>query len=213
MINTKQLRFGAGISLTALAFECGNKGLTGLEFAYGIPGNIGGAVRMNAGAHNGQMQDIVKSVKYLTYNDAEICVLQKADLNFGYRESIFSKENKGIILEAELKLEYGDKKLILEKMQEYATYRKEKQPITYPNAGSIFKRGEGYITAKLIDECGLGGYQIGGAKISELHAGFIVNTGDATAKDVLNLIEYTKQKVYEKFKKKIELEVEIIGEL
>jgi UDP-N-acetylmuramate dehydrogenase len=183
-----------------------------LEFAYGIPGNIGGTVRMNAGAHSGQMQDVVSSVKYLNF-DGEVCVLKKENLSFGYRESAFSKNNIGIILEVELKLAYGDKNLILEKMQEYSTYRKEKQPITYPNAGSIFKKGEDYITAKLIDECGLKGYQIGGAKISEVHAGFIVNTGNATAKDVLNLIEYTKQKVYEKFKKEIELEVEIIGEL
>ena len=97
-------------------------------------------------------------------------------------------------------------------MAEYAIYRKEKQPISYPNAGSTFKRGENYITAKLIDECGLKGYQIGGAKISDLHAGFIINTGGATAKDVLDLIEYTKQKVYETFKKEIKLEIEVIGE-
>ena len=97
-------------------------------------------------------------------------------------------------------------------MAAYATYRKEKQPISYPNAGSTFKRGEDYITAKLIDECGLKGYQIGGAKISDLHAGFIINTGNATAKDVLDLIKYTKQKVYEKFKKEINLEIEILGE-
>jgi UDP-N-acetylmuramate dehydrogenase len=208
----KQLLYGAGISLTALSYECGNKGLTGLEFAYGIPGKIGGAVRMNAGAHNGQMQDIVNAVKYINF-DGEICTLQKDKLKFDYRKSIFSEENIGIILEAELKLEYGDKNEILEKMQTYSKYRKEKQPINYPNAGSTFKRGKDFITAQLIDECGLKGYQIGGAKISELHSGFIINTGNATAKDVLNLIEYTRKKVYEKFEKEIELEVEIIGEL
>lgn len=208
----KQLPYGAGINLTALSWECGNKGFSGLEFAYGIPGNIGGTVRMNAGAYGGEMKDVVAYVTYIDF-DGQLCTLPNKKLGFEYRKSIFSQKDTGIIIEARLNLLYSDKDTVLEKMEEYATNRKEKQPLKYPNAGSIFKRGEDYITAKLIDECGLKGYQIGGAKISELHAGFIVNTGDATAKDVLNLIEYTQQKVYEKFNKKIELEVEVIGEL
>lgn len=191
--------------------ECEKQSLTGLEFAYGIPGSVGGAIRMNAGAHGGQMQDVVMSTTYLDF-DGNVKTLENKEQQFDYRESIFSKQHNGIILEAKLKLKYGDNKQILEKMQEYSTYRKEKQPISYPNAGSTFKRIEGYITAKLIDECGLKGYQIGGARISDLHAGFIINTGNATAKDVLDLIEYTKQKVYEKFKKEIKLEIEVIGE-
>lgn len=128
-----------------------------------------------------------------------------------YRDSIFS-HNKWIILSTTYILSYGNKDVIKEKMDEYAKYRKEKQPITYPSAGSTFKRGEDFITAKLIDECGLKGYGIGDAKISDIHAGFVVNAGNATAKDVIELIEYTKKKVFEKFNKKIELEIEIIGE-
>ncbi len=174
-------------------------------------GTIGGAIRMNAGAHGGQMQDVIESVTYINFG-GEIKILSNKDLQFDYRQSIFSKELRGVIVGAKLKLKRGNQKEIEEKMAEYAIYRKEKQPISYPNAGSTFKRGENYITAKLIDECGLKGYQIGGAKISDLHAGFIINTGGATAKDVLDLIEYTKQKVYETFKKEIKLEIEVIGE-
>lgn len=128
---------------------------------------------------------------------------------FEYRNSIFSKKQY-IILETELQLQKGKIEEIKSKMQEYANYRKEKQPIEYPNAGSTFKRGTDFITAKLIDECGLKGYQIGGAQISEKHAGFIINKGNATAEDVKKLIEYTKEQVYNKFGKKIEVEVEII---
>lgn len=166
---------------------------------------------MNAGAHGGQMQDVVFSTTYLDYN-GNIKTIDNNEQKFDYRTSIFSKKNIGIILEATLKLAYGKKSEIQEKMEEYSMYRKEKQPISYPSAGSTFKRGEDYITAKLIDECGLKGYQIGGAKVSTLHAGFIINVGDATAKDILDLIEYTKEKVYEKFEKNIQLEIEVIGE-
>ncbi len=166
---------------------------------------------MNAGAHGSQMQDVVISTTYIDF-DGNIKTLENKNQQFGYRESIFSKNNIGIILEAKLKFKHGDNNQISEKMQEYSTYRKEKQPISYPSAGSTFKRGEDYITAKLIDECGLKGYKIGGAKISDLHAGFIINEDNATANDVLELVKYTKQKVYEKFQKEIQLEIEIIGE-
>ena len=148
--------------------------------------------------------------KYIS--NKNIKTLENRDLQFEYRKSIFSKRNMGIIIEAKLKFEFGDITQISEKMQQYSTYRKEKQPISYPSAGSTFKRGEDFITAKLIDECGLKGYKIGGASISNLHAGFVINENNATAKDVLELVKYTKQKVYEKFGKKIELEIEIIGE-
>lgn len=201
----------AGSKLSGLSMMCMERALTGLEFAYGIPGTIGGAVRMNAGAHGGQMQDIVVSTTYMDF-DGNIQTLTNEEQEFNYRESIFSKHHIGIILEAKLKLSYGEQKEIENKMKEYITYRKEKQP-SYPSAGSTFKRGDGFITAKLIDECGLKGYEIGGAKISELHAGFIINEKkEATSKDILELIAYTKQKVYEKFGKEIELEIEIIGE-
>jgi UDP-N-acetylmuramate dehydrogenase len=166
---------------------------------------------MNAGAHGREMQDVVIWAKYIDF-EGNIKTLENKDLQFGYRKSIFSESDIGIIIEAKLKFEFGDISQISEKMQQYSTYRKEKQPITYPSAGSTFKRGEDFITAKLIDECGLKGYKIGGASISNLHAGFVINENNATAKDVLELIEYTKQKIYEKFGKKIELEIEIIGE-
>ena len=202
---------GAGVKLTGLAVECKKKSLTGFEFAYGIPGTIGGAIRMNAGAHGSEMKNVVVSTTYLDY-DGNIKTLTNKEQEFDYRQSVFSKNNIGIILESKLKFCFGNKQEIEQKMNEYATYRKEKQPISYPSAGSTFKRGNDFITAKLIDECGLKGYQIGGARISDLHAGFIINVGDATASDILELIDYTKQKVYEKFEKNIELEIEVIGE-
>lgn len=202
---------GAGYMMSGLSITCMEKSLTGLEFAFGIPGSIGGAVRMNAGAHGGQMQDIVVSTTYMDF-DGNIKTLTNQEQEFDYRESIFSKHHIGVILETKLKLPYGNQEEIKSKMKEYTTYRKEKQPISYPSAGSTFKRGDGFITAKLIDECGLKGYKIGGAKISDLHAGFIINEKEATAKDVLELVQYTKQKVYEKFGKEIELEIEVVGE-
>lgn len=166
---------------------------------------------MNAGAHGREMKDVVIGATYIDF-EGNIKTLENRDLQFEYRKSIFSKRNMGIIIEAKLKFEFGDINQISEKMQQYSTYRKEKQPISYPSAGSTFKRGEDFITAKLIDECGLKGYKIGGASISNLHAGFVINENNATAKDVLELVKYTKQKIYEKFGKKIELEIEIIGE-
>ena len=203
---------GAGVKLTVLALECKKKLLTGFEFAYGIPGTIGGAIRMNAGAHGSEMKNVVVSTKYLDF-EGNIKTLTNKEQEFDYRQSIFSKNDIGIILESKLKFNLGNQQEIEQKMNEYATYRKEKQPISYPSAGSTFKRGNDFITAKLIDECGLKGYQIGGARISDLHAGFIINVGDATASDILELIDYTKQKVYEKFQKNIELEIEVIGEI
>ena len=184
--------------------------MTGFEFASGIPGTIGGAIRMNAGAHGKEMKDIVVTTTYID-EYGNLKTISNKEQEFSYRNSVFSK-NKWIIINTVLEFEYGTKEEIQEKMQEYARYRKEKQPITYPSAGSTFKRGEDFITAKLIDECGLKGYSIGGAKISEIHAGFIINTGNAKAEDVLKLVEYTRKKVYEKFNKTIELEIEVIGE-
>jgi len=201
---------GSGVKLGFLAQKLAEKELTGFEELSGIPGTIGGAIKQNAGAHGKEIKDILEKVKVIDY-DGNIITFKKEELDFSYRHSIFCDE-KYIILEAEFKFEKGNKQEILNKMQEYRNWRKEKQPLEYPNAGSTFKRGEDFITAKLIDECGLKGYQIGGAQISEKHAGFIINKGNATAKDVIELIEYTKTKVKEKFDKIIELEVEIIGE-
>lgn len=166
---------------------------------------------MNAGAHGREMQDVVIWAKYIDF-EGNIKTLENKDLQFGYRKSIFSESDIGIIIEAKLKFEFGDISQISEKMQQYSTYRKEKQPITYPSAGSTFKRGEDFITAKLIDECGLKGYKIGDAQVSTIHAGFVVNIGNATAEEVIEVVNYVKQTVFEKTGKQIELEMELLGE-
>lgn len=199
---------GSGVKLGLLAQKCLKAEITGFEFASGIPGTIGGAIRMNAGAHGSEMKDIVKTVTYVDRN-GEIHKIENNQAEFEYRKSLFS-HNDYIIVEIEIELEKGNANEIKEKMTEYANFRKEKQPIEYPSAGSTFKRGTDFITAKLIDECGLKGYQIGGAQISEKHAGFIINKDNATAKDVIKLMEYTKERVYEKFGKTIDAEIEIL---
>ena len=165
---------------------------------------------MNAGAHGKEMKDIVKNIKCVDYNGNEK-VFTNEEINFQYRTSMF-KNKKYIITEALLILKRGKSEEIQEKMKQYAIYRKEKQPIDIPSAGSTFKRGKDFITAKLIDEAGLKGFSIGDAEVSTKHCGFVVNKGNATAKDVLNLIEHIKKEIYKKFDKKIELEIEIIGE-
>ncbi len=203
-----KLKVGSGVKLAFLAQKCLKEKLEGFEFASGIPGTIGGAIRMNAGAHGSEMKDIVKKITCMT-RDGKIQVISNEEAKFEYRNSIFS-QNDYIILEAEIQLRKGNPEEIRSKMDEYATYRKEKQPIEYPSAGSTFKRGNDFITAKLIDECGLKGYQIGGAQVSEKHAGFIINKGNATAEDVKQLMKYVEEQVYNKFGKKIEPEIEIV---
>lgn len=200
---------GAGEKIGKLARICLQKQITGMEELSGIPGTIGGAIRMNAGAHGKEMKDIVKTVKCIDYQGKER-IFTNEELEFTYRSSIFKKE-KYIITEIEIELEKGQKEEIKAKMEEYATYRREKQPIEYPSAGSTFKRGNDFITAKLIDEAGLKGYHIGDAEVSTKHSGFIINKGNATAEDILELIEHIKKEVYQKFQKQIELEIEIIG--
>ena len=205
---TALITVGSGVKLGLLAQKCLKEEITGFEFVSGIPGTIGGAIRMNAGAHGSEMKDIVKTVTYVDRN-GEIHKIENNQAEFEYRKSLFS-HNDYIIVETEIELEKGNANEIKEKMTEYANFRKEKQPIEYPSAGSTFKRGTDFITAKLIDECGLKGYQIGGAQISEKHAGFIINKNNATAKDVIKLMKYTKEQVYEKFGKTIEAEIEIL---
>lgn len=205
---TAQLKVGSGVKLGFIAQKCLKQELAGFEFASGIPGTIGGAIRMNAGAHGREMKDVVTTITYMDRN-GEIHKIQNEQANFEYRSSLFAHKDY-IILEVEMQLEKGNVEEIQAKMQEYATYRKEKQPIEYPSAGSTFKRGTDFITAKLIDDCGLKGYQIGGAQISEKHAGFIINKENATAKDVIELMEYIKEQVYNKSGKVIEPEIEII---
>ncbi len=207
--DTIQITVGAGEKLGKLAQICLQNEITGLEELSGIPGTIGGAVRMNAGAHGREIKDIIKTVKCIDMQGKEK-EFTKQELEFDYRSSIFKKE-KYIITEITLVLKKGQKEEIKNKMSEYATYRKEKQPIEYPSAGSTFQRGSDFITAKLIDEAGLKGYKIGDAEVSTKHSGFIINKGNATAEEVLALVKQVKDTIYKKFEKKIELEIEIIG--
>ena len=201
---------GAGVKMGNLAQILLKEEIEGFEFAAGIPGTIGGAIRMNAGAYGKEMKDVVLSTTCMDKN-GKLYTFSNEEQEFSYRNSIFQKKDY-IIIETKLKLEYGKKDEIQKKMEEYFKSRKEKQPIEYPSAGSSFKRQEGIITAKLIDDVGLKGYKIGGAQVSEKHAGFIVNYNNATATDVINLINYIKEKVYSKYGIKIEEEIKIIGE-
>lgn len=200
----------AGVKLGFLAQKLLKEELTGFEFAAGIPGSIGGAVRMNAGAYGGEMKDIIVETKCLTPS-GEIVTLSNEEQKFSYRHSIFM-ENRYIVLETKIKLQKGNKDEIKAKMDDYAQQRKEKQPISLPSAGSTFKRGTDFVTAKVIDECELKGFSIGDAQVSTKHAGFVVNNGNATAEDVLRLIEHVQKVVLEKTGKKIELEIEVLGD-
>lgn len=200
----------AGAMLGALAQILLKQSISGFEFAAGIPGSIGGAIRMNAGAYGGEMKDIVKNVTVLN-EKGEINILTNEECEFSYRHSRFTN-SKEIIIKATLELPFGNENEIKAKMDEYAQSRKEKQPLNLPSAGSTFKRGADFITAKLIDECGLKGYTSGNAQVSTLHAGFVVNLGNATAQDVLSVVSHVKQVVLEKTGKQIELEIELLGE-
>ena len=200
----------AGVMLGTLAQVLLKQSISGFEFAAGIPGSIGGAIRMNAGAYGGEMKDIIKNVTVLN-EKGEINILTNKECEFSYRHSRFTN-SKEIVIKATLELPFGNEAEIKEKMDEYAQSRKEKQPLNLPSAGSTFKRGADFITAKLIDECGLKGYTSGDAQVSTLHAGFVVNLGNATAQDVLNVVNHVKQVVLEKTGKQIELEVELLGE-
>lgn len=207
-----ELIVGAGNTLAEIANVALGKSLSGFEFASGIPGTVGGAIKMNAGAHGREMKDVVVSVTCLT-EDLETVTLPFEKLGFGYRTSnFFSKYASWIVLEAKLRLICGNETDISGLMQEYANYRKEKQPIQYPSAGSTFKRGDGYITAQLIDLAGLKGASVGDAQISTLHAGFIINKGSATAKDVLSLVKMIREKIQSEYGKTIELEIQVLGE-
>lgn len=203
------LKVASGEKIGKVARMMCSKEISGMEELLGIPGTIGGAVKMNAGAHGREMKDIVTKVTCVDY-DGNIKEFSNEEMKFEYRKSLL-KEEKYIVLEVELKLQKGKKEEIQEKIEKYSRYRKEKQPMEYPSAGSTFKRGDDFITAKLIDDAGLKGYSIGGAEVSTKHSGFIINKGNATAKDVLDLVKYVKEEVYNKFGKVIELEIEVVG--
>ncbi len=198
-----------GASNGAIAMKLCEKSLSGFEFAAGIPGNIAGAVYMNAGAFGGEMKDIVVYTKYIDMDTYELHTIKNEEHNFSYRNSVF-QDMQTIIVEVGMHLHKDNKDEIQRKMNEYREKRLSTQPLDKPSAGSTFKRGDGFITARLIDEAGLKGYKIGGAEVSTKHAGFIINSGNATAKDVIDLIEFVQKTVLEKFNKKIDMEVRII---
>ena len=208
-IDENTFEAGAGIKLSRLAAYALENELTGLEFASGIPGTLGGAVFMNAGAYNGEISQVVENTRYYDVFKEKIVILEQNEHNFGYRSSIFQK-NSGIILGNRIKLKKGNRELIRSRMEELALKRRTVQPLEYPSAGSTFKRPEGYFAGKLIEEAGLRGYKIGGAQVSEKHCGFIINRGDASAADILGLIEYVKLKVYENSGVLLEEEVRIL---
>ena len=209
-INESSITVGGGHSLVSLSTLISKKGLSGLEFASGIPGSVGGAVYMNAGAHGSDINKILTKAHVL-FEDGSIEWLSNNEMEFTYRTSVLQKKRPGVVLEAEFKLTMGDRTAIVSQMQKNKDYRKETQPWNFPCAGSIFRNPLPNYAGKLIEEAGLKGFQIGGAKISEMHGNFIVNAGNATAKDVLDLIQYIKDKILQLYGIKMETEVEIIG--
>lgn len=203
-----QLCAGGGVSLAVLANAAQGRALTGLEFASGIPGSVGGAVVMNAGAYGGEMAQVLVSVTALDL-DGSIQTIPAESCGLGYRKSVFS-DGQRLVLEARFQLESGDPDAIRARMDELAARRKEKQPLEYPSAGSMFKRPEGYFAAALIDQCGLKGFAVGGAQVSEKHAGFVVNRGGATCADVLELVRQVQARVQEQTGVALEMEVKVL---
>jgi len=199
----------AGTMLSVIGSAVRDAALTGFEFAAGIPGTLGGAVMMNAGAYGGEMKDIIKTVQLMD-RDGNLVDKTGEEMDLGYRHSIVEDEGY-IVLGAVLELSRGDKTAICERMNELSKARREKQPLELPSAGSTFKRPEGYFAGKLIMDANLRGYRVGGAQISEKHCGFVVNRGGATAADVLDLIKDVQDKVYEAFGVKLEPEVKLVG--
>ncbi|MGN0169165.1 MAG: UDP-N-acetylmuramate dehydrogenase [Lachnospiraceae bacterium] len=199
----------AGAFLASIAAAAAKQGLTGLEFASGIPGSLGGALVMNAGAYGGEMKQVVKEVTCLTPEGEEV-VLTGEQMEFGYRHSIIPEKGY-IVLSAVLSLHTGDREQIQETMRRLNAQRAEKQPLQYPSAGSTFKRPEGYYAGKLIMDAGLSGYSVGGAQVSEKHCGFVINAKDATAQDVVQLMEDVRRIVKEKFGVELVPEVRMAG--
>ena len=201
----------SGALLSKLANAALSHGLLGLEFAAGIPGTVGGALVMNAGAYDGEMKDVTIATEFLDEN-GNIGTLQDKEHEFGYRTSRFQREN-WVILQSEFQLQPGEPNEIRAKMDDFAQRRKSKQPLELPSAGSAFKRPVGGYAAKLIEDAGLKGFRIGGAAVSELHSGFIVNVGNATATDVRELLKHVQSKVFEKFGIMLAPEIKMIGEI
>ena len=200
----------AGALLSAVAAAAKNASLTGFEFAGGIPGSIGGAVVMNAGAYGGEMKDVLTEVTVMNA-EGDIFTLPTEELELGYRTSII-KTAGYIVMEAKIRLKEGNPEVIRETMKDLTIRRTTKQPLEYPSAGSTFKRPEGYFAGKLIMDSGLAGYQVGGAQVSEKHCGFVINAGDATARDVRTLMDNVRDIVYKKYGVTLEPEVKFLGE-
>ena len=205
-VEGNMLTAGAGVRLAALCRAALEHGLSGLEFAYGIPGTVGGAVYMNAGAYGGEMKDVVTSCRYVG-GDGEIHEMSAAEMQLTYRHSVFSGSSM-VITSVTMELVPGDKAEIKSRMEELMQRRRDKQPLNFPSCGSTFKRPEGYFAAALIEECGLKGFTIGGAQVSEKHSGFVINRGHATFEDVMAVVNEVKRVVLEK--KGVELECEML---
>lgn len=199
----------AGCLLSKFGNEAAKRGLTGFEFATGIPGTMGGAVMMNAGAYGGEIKDCLVRVQMMD-EDGNIAWFSREEMQLGYRTSLAAK-TKSIILQAEILLEKGNEEAIKDRLAQLSLERRTKQPLEYPSAGSTFKRPEGYFAGKLIEDAGLKGFVHGGAMVSEKHSGFVINKDHATAKDVLELVDIVKKKVWEQFGVKLELEVRCLG--
>lgn len=206
-VTGETMRAESGALLSRLAVAAREHGLTGLEFAHGIPGSLGGAVTMNAGAYDGEMSQVILSVTYL---DARGQCVTTDQFDFSYRHSAFS-DGERMILGAELKLKEGDPARIRARMEELMERRRSKQPLEWPSAGSTFKRPQGHFAAALIDQCGLKGLTVGGAQVSEKHAGFVINKGGATCVDILELMEQVRVRVFEQFGVTLEPEVKLLG--
>ncbi|MCX7843690.1 MAG: UDP-N-acetylmuramate dehydrogenase [Clostridia bacterium] len=210
-VTGNMLEAKAGTLLSEVSKAAMEHNLAGLEFASGIPGTLGGAVTMNAGAYIGEMKDVVIETDYMD-PEGEIKTVRGSEHCFGYRTSFIQKSG-GIVLKSRMMLKEGNRKDIKALMDDLNKRRKDKQPLHMPSAGSVFKRPQGYFAGKLIEDCGLKGFRIGGAEVSAMHCGFIVNTGDATADDVLRLIAHIKESVKAKFGVDLETEVRIVGEI
>ena len=208
--NCNQITAFCGAKLPSLANLARNNSLSGLEFAHGIPGSVGGAVAMNAGAFGGAMSDVLITSRALDINTRKIITIDKNEHRFDYRKSIYSENKNLICISAAFVLKDGDVFEINEKMQENVRTRRLKQPVELPSCGSFFKRPEGYFAGKLIEDCNLKGVSVGGAMVSQKHAGFIVNTGGATSSDIVSLAKLIEDTVFEKFGVKLEREVKYI---
>ena len=200
-----------GASLTGLALACQKKGLSGLEFAYGIPGTVGGAVYMNAGAYGGQMSDVVTASIHYDSHIGKVDTWDASRHGFDYRFSHYMSQPCKTVLEVQMRLVPDDPDAILARMEQHMKARKDKQPLGYPSAGSTFKRPEGRFVGQMTEECGLKGYTVGGAQLSEKHGGFVINRGGATATDILAVMEHIETVIYDTYGVVLEREVQILG--